>query len=117
MNMPIATRAVGREATASDIRAVREFVKTHGGLKRVALNVQAMSDLLGVPPEFGFDGSRYVDLLKANFKQVGDLIEYANSHGGLKRLQAEIGLVMELATLTGGSLEKARQAIDFLSEK
>lgn len=116
MDIPITNhRSVnGREPIASEIRAVREYVKGHGGMKKVETQAAAISALVGLP--VGFEGSRYIEVLRANFAQINALIEYAQAHGGLKKLQTDIAAVIELAALTGGSLEKARQALDLLKE-
>ena len=103
-----------REPTASEIRAVRDYSKTHGGLKKVAGQVGAIGELIGLP--VNFEHNRYAEVLKANLDLITKLTEYAKTHGGLTRLATEVAGVIAVTTLTGGSLDKTRQVIEFLKE-
>ncbi len=113
MNMPIATRKADRPID-EEILAVMNFMKDSGGKKKVETQVSLVEELVALPE--GFESSRYAEVLAANVEQISRLIDYATKHGGLKRLQKDVQTVRKLASLTGGNLNKAKQAIDFLNK-
>jgi hypothetical protein len=97
-----------------EARAIKEYAKTNGGLKKLESYLGVVDQLIQMPA--GFEGTRYLEILNANLSQLNLLIEYAQKHGGLKKLEMDVRKAIEVVNLAGGSMLKAKQVIEFLKE-
>ena len=114
MDMLITSRSSGKPPDVTEIRAIRDYAKKHGGLKRIQQTVATVTELIALPATM--EQGRYADLLKSRLHEMACIIEHAKNHGGMGRLEKEVAIVVEIATLTGGNIDKIKQAIDFLKE-